>query len=309
MNARLDTIIIDKNLAWDETLGSKKDEFFVNIDASIINLLIENRELLSTADTCNFSFLEPVVFNFKKILVSGCGFVIINGTCFKKFSKEEVQMIYQIFAKFLGELYIQNIQKEKLVLIKNEGKSMKTGGRYHQTKEGGSYHTDSPQWENVPDIIGLCCINPAKIGGTSKFISAYTIHNLFLQQNRQLLEVLYKKFYFDKRGEVEINEEATIFEPIIKFENNKLSFRYLRNYVEGGHKIQNKPFTDEQDSALKLLDKNLFEKNIAVSYDLKKYDMTFFNNHRVIHGRTSFEDFENEEEKRLMIRTWIKYLS
>jgi len=250
-----------------------------------------------------------VVSDFKKILVSGCGFVIIDGKCFEKFSKEEVQMIYQIFAKSLGELYVQNIKKEKLVLIKNEGKSMKTGGRYHQTKEGGSYHTDSPQWENVPDIIGLCCINPAKTGGTSKFISSYTVHNLFLQKDSQLLEILYNKFYFDKRGEIKENEEPTIFEPIMQFKNNKLMFRYLRDYVDGGHKIQNKPLTEEQDRSLKLLDEILSEENIVVSYDLKKFDMTFFNNHRVIHGRTSFEDFEDEEKKRLMIRTWIKFSS
>ena len=265
--------------------------------------------MFSTADLDNFSFLEPVVSDFKKILVSGCGFVIIDGTSFEKFSKEEVQMIYQIFAKSLGELYVQNIKKEKLVLIKNEGKSMKTGGRYHQTKEGGSYHTDSPQWKNVPDIIGLCCINPAKTGGTSKFISSYTVHNLFLQKDSQLLEILYNKFYFDKRGEIKENEEPTIFEPIMQFKNNKLLFRYLRDYVDSGHKIQNKPLTEEQDRSLKLLDEILSEENIVVSYDLKKFDMTFFNNHRVIHGRTSFEDFDEEEKKRLMIRTWIKFSS
>ena len=309
MNAILNTIVNDRNFAWDKTLGSKKEEFLVSIDITIINQLIEKRELLSTVDISNFSFLESIIIDFKKMLISGIGFIIIDGICFEKFSKEEVGMIYQIFAKFLGELYVQNIKKEKLVLIKNEGKSMKTGGRYHQTKEGGSYHTDSPQWKNVPDIIGLCCINPAKIGGTSKFISAYTVHNLFLKKNRQLLEILYDKFYFDKRGEIINNEEPTIFEPIMQFKNNKLFFRYLRNYIDDGHKIQNKPFTKEQETSLKILDEILLEENIVVSYDLDKYDMTFFNNHRVIHGRTSFEDYEDKEKKRLMIRSWIKYLS
>ena len=39
---------------------------------------------------------------------------------------------------------------------------MSAGARYHQTKEGGSYHTDSPHWKNVPDLVGLFCINQAK---------------------------------------------------------------------------------------------------------------------------------------------------
>ena len=79
-----------------------------------------------------------------------------------------------------------------------------------------------------------------KIGGTSKFISSYTVHNLFLQKDSQLLEILYNKFYFDKRGEIKENEEPTIFEPIMQFKNNKLLFRYLRDYIDSGHKIQNK---------------------------------------------------------------------
>ena len=43
-----------------------------------------------------------------------------------------------------------------------------------------------------------------------------------------------------------------------------------------------------------------------MSYKLRQNEMVFFNNNRVMHGRTSFEDFEDIEKKRLMIRTWIK---
>ena len=81
-------------------------------------------------------------------------------------------------------------------VIQDEGKSMKTGGRYHQTKEGGSYHTDSPQWPDVPDSVGLLCINPAKEGGINKFLSAYSIHNEINKKDPFLLELLYSKFYF-----------------------------------------------------------------------------------------------------------------
>ena len=67
-----------------------------------------------------------------------------------------------------------------IVEIKDVGKSMKTGGRYHETKEGGSHHTDSPQWKDVPDYLSLFCVHNAKKGGTNLFLSAYTIHNKIL---------------------------------------------------------------------------------------------------------------------------------
>ena len=186
---------------------------------------------------------------------------------------------------------------------------MSTGGRYHQTKEGGSYHTDSPQWSKVPDFVGLLCIRPAKIGGESKFVSAYTIHNEMLKINRENLYLLYLKFHFDKRGEYKENESPTTYEPIFKYQNNQLVFRYLRNYIDAGQKIAEKPLTNEQNSILDEVDRIIHDEKFCVSYDLKKFDMTFFNNHRIIHGRTSFEDYHDEKMKRYMIRTWIKDLN
>ena len=43
-----------------------------------------------------------------------------------------------------------------------------------------------------------------------------------------------------------------------------------------------------------------------VTYDLQSGDMMFSNNRWLIHDRTSFEDHEDENLKRLLIRTWIR---
>ena len=47
-------------------------------------------------------------------------------------------------------------------------------------------------------------------------------------------------------------------------------------------------------------------ENNVLSYTLKSNDMAFFDNHRVLHGRTGFEDYEDENRKRLLLRVWIK---
>ena len=120
------------------------------------------------------------------------------------------------------------------------------------------------------------------------------------------MRLLYEKFHFDKRGEIKDNESKTVFEPIFKIVNNELRCRYLRNYINDGQKIANSPLSKEQNKILDELDKIIHDENFSLSYDLKKYDMTFFNNHRIVHGRTSFEDFDEHEKKRYMIRVWIK---
>ena len=302
----LQKIITDKNFVWDKYIASKLENFVVKISNNAITELKNNRNFLNNSEH-TFSILQKEILDFKKkFLVEGIGFFIIDGKCFTDFSKEELIEIYQNVCKILGTLYVQNDKNQKLVQVQDSGKSMKSGGRYHQTKEGGSYHTDSPQWEKVPDFIGMCCINPAKKGGESKFVSVYSIHNKMLKEHKQFLEMLYQQFHFDKRGEFESKESPTVFEPIFTYNNNQLKCRYLRDYINDGQVIQNTPLSKEQNEALDIFDKIIHDENLVVSYKLRQNEMVFFNNNRVMHGRTAFEDFEGIENKRLMIRTWIK---
>ena len=307
MNETLDKIITDERLAWDKTLSDKREQFVVHLDSEIIQELIERRNELDSINKNDLPLFKKKILNFRnERLLDGVGLFVIDGICMESFSVKEKTSIYTLASKILGELIIQNIKQEKIVEIKDIGKSMKTGGRYHETKEGGSHHTDSPQWKNVPDYLGLFCVHNAKKGGTNLFLSAYTIHNRILQERKDLLDIFYEKFYFDKRGEFKDGESPTVFQPIFELKNKKLFFRYLRNYIDAGHDIQNQPLSQPQKDALTYLDNLMRMEDITLKYDLKPGDMVFSDNHRVVHGRTSFEDYDDENLKRFMLRTWIK---
>ena len=307
MNETLDKIITDEHLAWDKTLSDKREQFVVHLDSEIIQELIERRNELDSINKNDLPLFKKKILNFRnERLLDGVGLFVIDGICMESFSVKEKTSIYTLASKILGELIIQNIKQEKIIEIKDVGKSMKTGGRYHETKEGGSHHTDSPQWKNVPDYLGLFCVHNAKKGGTNLFLSAYTIHNRILQERKDLLDIFYEKFYFDKRGEFKDGESPTVFQPIFELKNKKLFFRYLRNYIDAGHDIQNQPLSQPQKDALTYLDNLMRMEDITLKYDLKPGDMVFSDNNWVVHGRTSFEDYDDENLKRFMLRTWIK---
>ena len=307
MNETLDKIITDEHLAWDKTLSDKREQFVVHLDSEIIQELTERRNELDSINKNDLPLFKKKILNFRnERLLDGVGLFVIDGICMESFSVKEKTSIYTLASKILGELIIQNIKQEKIVEIKDIGKSMKTGGRYHETKEGGSHHTDSPQWKNVPDYLGLFCVHNAKKGGTNLFLSAYTIHNRILQERKDLLDIFYEKFYFDKRGEFKDGESPTVFQPIFELKNKKLFFRYLRNYIDAGHDIQNQPLSQPQKDALTYLDNLMRMEDITLKYDLKPGDMVFSDNNWVVHGRTSFEDYDDENLKRFMLRTWIK---
>ena len=307
MKETLDKIITVEHLAWDKTLINKKQKFVVELNSEIVDELIKRRNELDNLNENDLPLLKNDILELKeKILLDGDGLLIINGVCLKNFSSKEKISIYTLIVKILGDLMIQNIHQEKIIEIKDVGKSMRTGGRYHETKEGGSHHTDSPQWKDVPDYLCMLCVNNAKKGGTNLFLSAYTIHNKIFQERKDLLHIFYEQFHFDKRGEFKDGESPTVFEPIFEFKNERLNFRYLRNYIDAGHDIQNQPLSQSQKDALGYLDNLMCKEEMMLRYDLKPGDMVFSDNHWVVHGRTPFEDYDDQNLKRLMLRTWIK---
>ena len=308
MSEILETLVIDKKKTWTKNLSSDSNEFLVDLDDNVISELLQKRDLLDQHNIQHFTHLKTQIQHIKQaILIQGCGFCVINGTNFTAFDKHELSNIHILISKIFGELLIQNKHGEQIVEVKDLGKTLSTGGRYHHTKEGGSYHTDGCHiFENPPDYVGLLCLNPAKNGGVSKFISAYTIHNK-LQEDKNLLRILYEKFYMDKRNENQADEIPTQFVPIFTYNNGKLNCRCCqRELIDSGHEKMNKPLTEYQKNALDNLDKLLANENLAVSYLLKKGDMMYSNNKWLIHDRTDFEDSDDENLKRALLRTWIR---
>ena len=308
MSEILETLVIDKKKTWTKNLSSDSNEFLVDLDDNVISELLQKRDLLDQHNIQHFTHLKTQIQHIKQaILIQGCGFCVINGTNFTAFDKHELSNIHILISKIFGELLIQNKHGEQIVEVKDLGKTLSTGGRYHHTKEGGSYHTDGCHiFENPPDYVGLLCLNPAKNGGVSKFISAYTIHNK-LQEDKNLLRILYEKFYMDKRNENQADETPTQFVPIFTYNNGKLNCRCCqRELIDAGHEKMNKPLTEYQKNALDNLDKLLANENFAVSYLLKKGDMMYSNNKWLIHDRTDFEDSDDENLKRALLRTWIR---
>ena len=75
----LDEIITDKNFAWDSTLQNKIEKFYVELTDAAIDELLENKINLEE-NYENLVILQNEIKEFKKILVSGCGFFIINNS-------------------------------------------------------------------------------------------------------------------------------------------------------------------------------------------------------------------------------------
>jgi hypothetical protein len=67
--------------------------------------------------------------------------------------------------------------------------------RTYRTAAAMSYHADAA------DLVGLLCLETARRGGMSRFVSSITVYNTLLAEHPELVDRLYEPFLYDTHGE------------------------------------------------------------------------------------------------------------
>jgi alpha-ketoglutarate-dependent taurine dioxygenase len=108
-------------------------------------------------------------------------------------------------------------------------------------------------------------------------------------------------FYFEH-----LCEPQPSLSPIFSYHEGKLSCRYLRQYLELGSEIRDVPLSRVEIEALDLFDKIMHSSEIRLDMMMEPGDLQFANNYAVLHSRTEFEDHEESQLRRRMLRLWLK---
>jgi alpha-ketoglutarate-dependent taurine dioxygenase len=246
--------------------------------------------------------LRPV----RDALESGRGFAVLDGVPPEHYSPQEMQVAYWLVGQLLGRPLAQNVQGTLLYDVRDTGQDVRYGARFSVTNAESTFHTDNSFGGEVADYVGLLCLNTAQAGGLSQVVSAHAAHNDLLARHREVLEVLYRPFHFDRRGGVRPGEPPTARFPVLSWDGRDLVCRYLRYWIETGHERAGEPLTPEQLHALDVLDAVLGEPELRVEFALKPGDMFFVNNRWILHNRTAFTDHPEPERRRHLVRLWLR---
>ncbi len=142
-----------------------------------------------------------------------------------------------------------------------------------------SLHTDCSDFATIPDGLVMLCVHPAEQGGESIFIHLTDmLSNLTEQEIAFLLD---KQWLFR-------NQHRSI----LSLDESGYRICYNRIMMEGYASL-----TDEELSFLDNFDKLLVEH--AISYKLQANDLVLCNNHKLLHGRTDFDEDSNRLIKRI----------
>jgi hypothetical protein len=242
----------------------------------------------------------------REALEIGRGFAVITAGQPGRYASQHLQAVYWLVGQVLGRPFEQNVQGTLLYDVRDTGQDVRYGARFSVTNSESTFHTDNSFGDEVLDYVGLLCLSPAKSGGRSLLVSAYTVQNELRTRYPDAWEVLRGQFHIDRRGGLRPGDQPTAHSPILGGNGEGLVVRYLRYWIEIGHEKAGVPLTADQVHALDVLDRVAAEPGLRVEFTLRPGEMLFCNNRWLLHNRTGFEDYPEPERRRHYVRLWLQ---
>lgn len=235
-------------------------------------------------------------------LLNGRGFVMIRGLPVGRYTEEQSAIAYLGLGAYLGSFRSQNAKGHLLGHVRDLGADISTPGtRFYQTNRALEYHTDSC------DIVGLLCLKTARAGGESRIVSSVAIYNEMMARRPDLAAELFHAFPTDRRGEVPEGMLPWFDMPVFNWYEGLLTTIYVGQYIRSAQKNfpQARRLTEKEIEALDFLDALTNDPSLNLQMEFLPGDMQFLHNHQILHSRTDFEDWEEPERKRHLLRLWL----
>ncbi len=305
MNTILKEKITDK-CAWIGSEIANKTDWIYHLSPHVLNILdttqakLEANNLVAPNFVKEDALIEDPTFLFQIDYISnelenGYGFIVIRGLDANKYNENQLANIYYILGLHMGNSVTQNTRGDLIGYVENIGDKTQKMTRVYETNDYLPYHAD------LSDVVGLLSIRKAKQGGLSSIVSSSTVYNRILQDYPEYLGYFYHPAWYDHLGEIEPS-----LSPIFSYFEGKLACRYLRYYIELGHDRRQIPLSQVQIDALNIFDKVSQEPSLRLDMMLEPGDIQFCNNYCVMHSRSSFEDYEEVEKRRKLLRLWLQ---
>ena len=242
-----------------------------------------------------------VLAHAREYLENGPGLFQLRGFPATEHDKADLRLIYWGIGKHMGTAVSQSSNGDILGDVRDMGVDINSPkGRGYTSAQKLTYHTDSC------DVVGLFVLRTARSGGLSMIASSVAIHNEIARIRPDLLEVLYQPFPFSWQGQEEPGTQRWYWQPIFNLHQGKFSCRYVRTHVISTQRFEDAPrLTPQQEEAIALLDSLAASDTFHFSFMFQPGDIQFLNNHVCLHSRTAFDDHDEPDKKRHLLRMWL----
>ncbi len=234
-------------------------------------------------------------------LEKGCGSFFLRGWPVDEHSLEDNRRLFWGVSRHLGMPISQSAGGARLFHVEDSGfQKGDARARGPNTRKGLSFHCDRC------DVIGFLCVRQAKTGGENCLVSSVTVHNTLLKRRPDLLAELYRPWYYKTHNVDVANDDPWCRQPIFAIERGHFVGYVLRVLIDRAYQMPELPdMTPLQREALDYLDAVCADPSLHYRFRQRPGDMLFINNFTNFHSRTEFQDHEEAERRRLLLRIWL----
>ena len=252
------------------------------------------------AEDCRHPALDRDLERVFDEIQEGRGIVIVRGLPVDAHSVEEVAAMFWAIGTHFGRGVSQSALGDVLGLVRDETlPGEPESARGYLSRRELSLHVDLAQ------IVGLMCVRQAQRGGYSQYASGLAVHNEILANRPDLMRVLYRGFPYHRRG-----EEASTAAPITPYDvpvfsniDSHVSVFMVREIINAAFRELGRDFTPEEIDAIDTF--RATAQRLQFETRLEPGEVSFINNYTVMHARSEFEDWDEPDQKRLMLRLWL----
>jgi hypothetical protein len=135
------------------------------------------------------------------------------------------------------------------------------------------------------------------------------IYNEILANSAEMLEPLYRGFYYNVRGQGPPGKFRDITShrvPVFSYHADRLSCRFNEKGILTSELLDGVPaITDLERAAVEKVAELANDPRFSVDVLLEPGDWLLLCNYTVLHNRSNFEDHDDPARRRLLLRKWI----
>jgi hypothetical protein len=300
---------IDAPAAWRGPEMARSEEWIYRLSRAevaeverLIAALRESakpREQITRADV-RLGALAPAVREWREMLERGRGFVLVRGLPVDRMSDDDAALAYWALGLHLGTPVPQNFLGEMLVAVRDTGADPTAPStRLYKTRVEQDFHTDGA------DIIGLLCLRTSKRGGESRIVSSVTVFNEILRRRPGVAPVLFRDFHWHY-FEPQMDAPVHFSRPICARRGSGLNTFFIPWYIRRAQDLPDvPPLTTEQKGAVEMVESTANDPALYLDMEFRPGDIQLLKNSVILHKRTAYEDWNEPERKRHLLRLWL----
>lgn len=256
-----------------------------------------------TADDFPLPTVEAILRRCRDDVLSGRGFVLLRGLPVEGRDLEAIRTLYWGIGLRLGTPVTQNLAGDLMAEISDRGLDVNAlNVKPSQTNAEQRPHSDPA------DMVALLCVRRPESGGLSRIASSLAIYNEILAHRPDHLDVLYRGFHHDLRGDASKDSPHGVTPqpiPIYRCRDGVVSSVFNASTIKDAQRRMPTGVPAHEMAAVDHIVALAHRDDLRLEMDFRPGDLQILNNYTVLHWRTAFVDGADAAHKRLLYRFWV----